>query len=63
MSRRRKRETLVEGRNIVKQYQLARLPSVMIGYMGETPDHVPEVVRQYRPEASPDRWPASTTPQ
>ncbi len=44
MNRHMKREVIVRGWNIVKQYRLTHLPSFMIGYTGETPETIRETV-------------------
>jgi len=44
MNRKMKRETIVNGWNIVKKYKLTHLPSFMIGYVGETPQTIRETV-------------------
>ena len=44
MNRKMKRETIVNGWNIVKKYKLTHLPSFMIGYVGESPETIQETV-------------------
>jgi anaerobic magnesium-protoporphyrin IX monomethyl ester cyclase len=44
MNRRMRRETITRGWELVKKYNLAHLPSFMIGYIGETPATIQETV-------------------